>query len=121
MKSQLFTLLALISLMAYPQAGQLNNATKKVVKEGKLEKVTIYHANGSISQEGYLKENKLHGKWISYNQIGEKTAIANYHNGIKEGIWLHWTNEGLFEVEYNDNKMVRKVEWSSLTKLADTN
>ncbi len=122
MKLQLFTLAALISFIAYPQNDALESTEKKtLVKEGKLEKVTTYHTNGAISQEGYLKENKLHGKWISYSPTGEKIAIANYKKGKKEGTWLHWTNEGLIEVEYSANKPTRKVEWSNATRIVDTN
>lgn len=121
MKLQLFTLIALLSFVAYPQNSPSETTNKKVVEEGKLEKVTTYHANGAVSQEGFLKKNKLHGKWISYNKNGEKIAIANYNKGKKEGIWLHWTNDGLIEVEYRANKVIRKAEWSSATKLADSN
>ena len=52
------------------------NAQEKVspsfTLEGKLTKVVTYHENGEIAQTGFLKKNKLHGKWASFSETGEK-------------------------------------------------
>ena len=35
-----------------------------------MVKVTYYYENGKVQQEGFYKEGKLEGKWISYDENG---------------------------------------------------
>jgi len=72
-------------------------------KQGELIKGTFYYQDGSISQEGTYKDGKLHGKWISFDQNGKKTALANYEEGVKTGKWFFWSSDQLTEVDYNNN------------------
>tara|TARA_X000001036_G_scaffold237035_1_gene221124 strand:- start:6785 stop:7144 length:360 start_codon:yes stop_codon:yes gene_type:complete len=85
----------------------------KYEKEGDLVKVTNYHDNGSISQIGYLKNNKLHGEWISYNENGAKQTIGNYISGKKNGKWLFWNSDNLIEAEFKNNRLIKSIKWSS--------
>lgn len=78
-------------------------------KDGDLIKGTFYYEDGSIEQEGSYKNGKLHGKWISYNQSGEKTAIAKYSNGKKTGKWFFWNSSQLTEVTYNENRIAEVI------------
>ena len=71
------------------------------------EKTTVYedyHANGSVAQRGYLKQNKPHGIWESFNADGQLVMQGRYVDGQKEGTWLFWQKEGLIQVEYKANK-----------------
>ena len=79
--------------------------------ENGIKKITKFHKNGQMSQQGYLKKNKLHGKWISYSKTGERICIANYDYGKKDGVWLFWENETLKEIVYENNKVINKVIW----------
>ena len=79
--------------------------------ENGIKKITKFHKNGQMSQQGYLKKNKLHGKWISYSETGERICIANYDYGKKHGVWLFWENETLKEIVYENNKVINKVIW----------
>lgn len=79
--------------------------------EGNLVKTTYLHENGKISQEGYYKKGKLHGKWISYDANGNKIAIGEYRNGAKVGKWFFWTDKSLSEVEYSDSKIAFVKNW----------
>ena len=88
-------------------------------KEGKLTKVSMYHENGQLAQEGYLKNNRLHGKWIKYSTDGKLVCVANYTKGERNGTWLFWDNNDLTEVEFKDNKIVQKISWEASTKLVD--
>ena len=75
-------------------------------KEGDVIKATYYHDNGKIAQTGYYKNNKLHGQWKSYDQNGNRIAIAQYLEGKKNGKWFFWNGEILSEVDYDQNKMI---------------
>lgn len=88
----------------------------KFEKEGDLVKATYYYDNGSIKEIGFFKENKLHNQWISYNESGEKTTIANYDMGRKVGKWYVVSNDTIKELTYESNKLV-KVENSKETEL----
>ncbi|MAM19764.1 toxin-antitoxin system YwqK family antitoxin [Christiangramia flava] len=82
-------------------------------KQGELMKGTFYYDDGSIRQEGTYKNGKLHGEWISYNQNGEKTAIAQYKQGEKDGVWFFWSGDKLTQVEYNQNNIASVDSWKS--------
>jgi len=76
----------------------------KLNEETNLIEATYFHHNGEISQEGTFNlEKKLHGKWISYNEEGEKISIGNYTNGLKTGKWVFWSGDDKKEVEYSNN------------------
>ncbi len=53
-------------------------------KEGNLTKVTFFHDNGVKAQTGYLKDNKRHGNWISYNRSGKKSIHGIFPIGLKK-------------------------------------
>ena len=80
-------------------------------KEGKLVLYTSFHENGSISQTGYFKNNKVTGTWKKFDKEGKKIALANYNEGKKTGKWFFWTKEGLKEVNYDNNKIVSVKSW----------
>ncbi|MGA9588508.1 MAG: nicotinic acid mononucleotide adenyltransferase [Salegentibacter sp.] len=82
-------------------------------KQGNLIKATFYYEDGSIRQEGTYKDGKLHGEWISYDQEGNKNAIAEYTNGEKTGKWFFWSGEKLSEVNYENSRIVSVNTWKS--------
>ncbi|MCB7481691.1 toxin-antitoxin system YwqK family antitoxin [Christiangramia sediminis] len=88
-------------------------------KQGELIKGTFYYEDGSIRQEGTYKDGRLHGKWISYNQNGEKTAIANYENGKKDGKWFFWSENKLTEVDYQNSVIASVNSWKSDSSLVN--
>lgn len=80
-------------------------------KQGELITGTFYYEDGSIQQKGTYKDGKLHGKWVSYNEEGEKTALANYTNGEKTGKWFFWSDNELTEVDYQNNQIASVKGW----------
>ena len=78
---------------------------------GDLVKSTYYFDNGKVSQEGFYKDGKVHGKWISYDEAGNKKAIAEYTNGIKTGKWFFWNDNNLSEVDYSDSRIALVKTW----------
>ncbi len=90
-------------------------------KQGELIKGTFYYEDGSVRQEGTYKDGKLHGQWISYNQNGEKTAIAHYNQGEKEGKWFFWNNDRLTEVDYENSRIASVNNWKTESSLVNHN
>ena len=86
-------------------------------KEGDLVKATYFHDNGMIKEVGYFKNDKLHDQWISYDEFGKITVVANYNNGIKEGKWYIVGEDSVKEVTYVENKPI-KVEEKQGTDLS---
>ncbi|WP_341482117.1 nicotinic acid mononucleotide adenyltransferase [Christiangramia crocea] len=82
-------------------------------KQGELIKGTFYYEDGSIRQEGTYKDGKLHGQWVSYDQNGEKTTIAYYNKGEKEGKWFFWNGDQLTEVDYENNRIASVRNWET--------
>ena len=74
-------------------------------KHGDLVAVTTYYEDGSIKEEGFYKDKKLHGEWNKFNHEGDKIVKAQYDNGVKTGIWMFLENGILTEVKYSDNKI----------------
>ena len=88
-------------------------------KQGDLIKGTFYYEDGSVRQEGTYKKGKLHGEWVSYDQSGEKTAIANYKNGKKDGKWFFWTEDKLTEVDYQNSVIASVNSWKNESSLVN--
>lgn len=86
-------------------------------KQNDLVKATYYHDNGMVKEVGFFKDDKLHDKWISYDQEGKIKVIAIYSNGKKEGKWYLVGEESVKEVTYKSNKVikVKEVEESTLS------
>ena len=84
------------------------------IQNGDRIEAVLYFDNGEVSQTGfYTKEGKLTGKWVSYNLEGEKTATANYDNGIKVGTWFFWNNDTLTEVDYENSRIASVNTWKN--------
>ena len=58
----------------------------------------------------FNKEEKLHGMWVSYNIEGNKTSIANYNNGKKDGVWTFFKEDKISVITYKDNKITNVEE-----------
>lgn len=89
------------------------NETKPKLEVAKNSTVmaTYYYENGQVQQQGTFKNGKLHGEWVSYDENGNKVAIAEYDNGAKVGKWFLWSDSSLNEVDYAANKIVAVKNW----------
>ena len=88
-----------------------SQAAPKLEAYGQLVKATYYYEDGKVRQEGFFKEGKLEGQWVSYDADGNKIAMAEYSNGQKTGKWVFINNEMLSEVNYADNKITNIKNW----------
>ena len=84
-------------------------------KERNLVSVMSYHDNGEIAQKGYLKNNKLHGEWVSFSNTGKKMAQGTYLEGKKTGKWFFWNADQMTEVTFVDNRVVEAAVWEKET------
>ena len=91
---QILEIIVMISLATQLGYSQERTDYKKVRK---LVRVTSYHDNGKLAQKGYLKNNKLHGEWMSYTLEGDKLAQGSFEAGKKEGKWIFWQSDQITE------------------------
>ena len=109
----IITLLALIAIVGIGTAQEtIKNKYVLDGVESNVIEATLYHHNGSIAQTGfYTLDNKLQGEWISYDEKGNKTAIAKYDNGQKVGSWMFFQGESIKEVTYSNSRVAKVNTW----------
>lgn len=110
------TFLNLIVLLFCVTAFAQEQKVDYIKTDNNLVKATYYFADNTsvIEREGFFnKEGKLHGVWTNYDLEGNKTAIAEYNNGIKDGVWTYFKEGKINVVTYNENKII-KVEEKAL-------
>ncbi|HEX8016743.1 MAG TPA: membrane-binding protein [Flavobacterium sp.] len=72
---------------------------------GNKVRATYYYENGKVQQEGFFKEGKLDGVWVSYDENGNKKAIAEYTEGLKTGKWIYFNDKNICQVDYSNSKI----------------
>lgn len=87
-------------------------------RQGDLVVVTTYHENGNVKEQGFYKNQKLHGEWNMYNEEGIKITKGFYANGQKSGTWMFLNNGVLTEVNYSENRIASVHEWNSDSNVA---
>jgi len=100
---------------------QEQNGKVKLEKKGDLVQATYFDTNGVIDQQGFFKNDKRHGSWISFNEKGERIVEGYYNEGMKSGKWIFRTEETLKEVDYLNNKIISVNEWSDKSSILVTN
>ena len=111
MKRLKILLLSLVMLSGSALMAQNNYIKKELKQNGDLIEATFYYENGQVAQEGFYKDGKLHGEWISYDQTGNKKAIGKYSEGLKTGKWFFWNGEELSEVDFKDSRIASVHKW----------
>jgi antitoxin component YwqK of YwqJK toxin-antitoxin module len=105
MKRYIQIMVMLFCVTAFAQEQKVES--KKI--ENGFVQVTYYFADNSniVEREGFFNEDgKLHGTWINYDILGNKTVIANYDNGKKVGTWTYFKGDKINVVTYDNNKIV---------------
>lgn len=97
---------------------QAQEVTPKYEKAGDMVKVTSYYEDGKVKEQGFFKDKKLEGTWVTYDNEGNKTAIAHYEQGRKVGKWFLWHKDGLKEVNYENNAVASVQHWKESTNIA---
>ena len=92
----------LILILTLSLAGLNAKEPKVVSQEEDTPKVVIYGDSGNDLQEGYIKNNRLHGYWASYNKLSKTLAFGKYNRGEKAGKWFFWSEGTLTKVNYSN-------------------
>jgi antitoxin component YwqK of YwqJK toxin-antitoxin module len=87
---------------------------------GNKVKATYYFENGKVQQEGFFKDGKLDGVWVSYDEKGNKVAVGEYTDGLKTGKWIFFKENSLCEVAYENSK-ISSIKNLQKNALANTN
>jgi len=71
----------------------------------------IYYDNGNVKEMLSFKNDKLHGKCVTFSLEGRVTATAFYKDGIKNGRWKVWSEDGvlLYDMKYKNGQKIG--EW----------
>ena len=112
MKTWISMVILLLGLTAFSQEQRVD--FEKLNND--FIKATYYFANNDsmIEREGFFnKEGKLDSTWVSYDMEGNKTIIAIYKNGKKDGVWTYFKKDKLSLVTYKDNE-ITNVEVKTL-------
>ena len=100
MKNIFILTIALFTTIAFAQKERtltLNKETNKI-------DVAYYHDNGAVSQTGsYTADGKLDGKWLTFDEYGNKTITAFYKEGKKIGQWVYIIEGKTKTVNYTKN------------------
>jgi antitoxin component YwqK of YwqJK toxin-antitoxin module len=125
MKKLILIVVVLFSANAmFAQCCKTKTVCKKdsyVLNDGFIE-ATLFHKNGVVAQTGfYTEDNELHGEWVSYDENGNKTAIANYEKGSKVGTWTFYQGTILKEVTYKDSRILNVDTWEKTDTRIVTN
>jgi antitoxin component YwqK of YwqJK toxin-antitoxin module len=110
MKKIMLLCLLLLSGVMFAQSIEPNYTI-----EENLVKATYYHDNGKIKQEGFYKDGKVHGKWVSYSESGLKISLGEYNKGVKTSKWFFWNQQSLSEVDYSNSRVAEVKKWSQAT------
>ena len=97
---------------------QAQETETKFEKKGDLVKVTYFYKDGKVKEQGFFKDKKLTGTWISFDEKGNKNIIAHYEGGKKVGKWFMWKEDGLKEIDYANNIIASVQTWKEETKMA---
>lgn len=108
MKKSFLIVVLLVSGIVFAQ----ENDFKHQIQD-QLVKSTFFHENGKIQQEGFYKDGKVHGQWVSYDENGKKVAMGQYNEGTKIGKWFFWTGADLTEVEYSESRIAQVTKWTN--------
>tara|TARA_B100000809_G_scaffold57676_2_gene53837 strand:+ start:8120 stop:8419 length:300 start_codon:yes stop_codon:yes gene_type:complete len=92
----------LILILTLSLAGLNAKEPKVASQEENTPKVVIYGDSGNDLQEGYIKNNRLHGYWASYNKSSKTLAFGKYNRGEKAGKWFFWSEGTLTKVNYSN-------------------
>ena len=106
MKKYIMIAVVLISSVVMAQ----NKQPKLEAVDG-MVKATYLYDNGQVQQQGFYKDGKLEGQWVSFDDKGNKTTVAEYSNGVKVGKWLYYNDLVVNEVVYADNKVASVKNW----------
>jgi len=117
MKNTYLVLAILFGSFLFAQENNPSVQLEKVTED--IVMIKVFHDNGEIAQSGFVKNNKLEGKWESFTASGDRVSTGNYKEGKKVGQWFFWNEDELTEVAFHENKISSVNLWKdSKTSIA---
>ena len=108
----LFPIIIIASLFAQQKKEyDIENIYLRELDKVYTKKFSDEVVNGNIYQIGSLKNNKLHGRWESYDVNGNLSVVGEFLRGKKQGKWFFWTKDKFIEVNFKNNKIQNHFEW----------
>ena len=120
---QIITALLFITSTAFPQSKANVNSLKEY--GGKTFKVDddkpytgrvfdVYESTGGIKLEGYYRNGIKNGKWTWWTENGQKEVERTYKNGESDGlqIWWHKNGQKSSERTYKDGELISEKDWN---------
>jgi antitoxin component YwqK of YwqJK toxin-antitoxin module len=73
-----------------------------------LIQATYYFESGEVYETGFFENDKLTGKWKTYNSNSDLLAIGYFEDNRKTGTWSFFKDGNLFqEVSYSQVQMAK--------------
>jgi len=103
MKKILMTLMLFLGFNLFSQ-----NAIYTDYDGNKIIEYTLQDEYGKVLETGFYFNNKMHGTWTSFFPSGKKQAVVKFRNGIKNGKWFYYDEDGrvLMSITYKDDRKV---------------
>jgi antitoxin component YwqK of YwqJK toxin-antitoxin module len=118
MKASIFSTLMLVSTLSFAQStAQVNYESGELkssyVQKHGLVEVTHFYQNGAVKEIGFFKNGIPEGKWLGFAENGQKTAELNYKNGKRHGEYRSWDlyANTYTEMNYADGKAMAANKW----------
>jgi antitoxin component YwqK of YwqJK toxin-antitoxin module len=86
-------------------------------------KAANFHHNGKLKESMTYKSGKLHGSFLEFNFLGDTICKGSYVDGIKNGVWTYWYDNGKLKARHSFNINgnfpfhAQKEEWSENGRL----
>ncbi len=70
-----------------------------------MQFVQFFFADGNISSEGFMRENKPDGYWKTYWENGNLKSEGNRNNFLLDSTWIFYNSEGkiILKINYENN------------------
>ncbi len=88
---------------------EIDDSTEFFTSPDSLGVQRVYHANGTVSEEGKFKAKWVfpygkfpfrHGQWKFYNAAGNLEKRGSYQKGDKDDLWEYFNDDGqLYRIE----------------------
>lgn len=88
-----------------------------------LQKVTWYHDNGQVAEQGFYLDGKKHGIWANYSELGKLYSTVTWNKDKKDGdcAIMHENGKVKYQIIYSENKKVKVAEFDTTGLMLNRN
>jgi antitoxin component YwqK of YwqJK toxin-antitoxin module len=85
------------------------------------QKIYSYYENKQPKELNTFFNNKLDGKCVTWDSVGNVTAVGNYKHGMKHGEWKIWHDNGVLAYQFFYDNGVKSGTWVSYDRDGNLN